>query len=162
MARMKFFLIWLSVFLAFYLFVDFMAYQYVVASYKNIKSYQILEDSPSVSISESKATGVNGYINGTVTNTTGKRIEKTNIKIDFYSRRGVLLGTNYVKLEYFNTNETREFNTTFRFRGVHDFKVSFTDEDVDAQIEEQAKELQAQTDKWLPFAGLLTVLCFLP
>lgn len=159
MARMKVFLRYLIIFLIVYVVFDFFTYRYLVNSYKNIKTYEIVAESPKVKVKEAKATAVNGYIVAEVKNTTGEKIDKTNVKIDFYNKRGNNLGTKYVKLEDFNENETREFRINFRANNIIHFKVSFTDENVDAEIEEQAKELQETVNKWFPIVGLVTLIC---
>lgn len=158
MARMKTFLKYLILFILLYIIFDFFTYKYLVNSYKNIKTYEIVAESPEVKIEEAKATAVNGYIKGTVKNTTGKNIEKTNIKIDLYNTRGSNLGTKYVKLDNFTQNELREFNINFKATNISHFEVSFTDENVDEDIEKQAEELKNTVNKWLPFAGLVTLI----
>ena len=159
MARMKVFLTYLIIFVAVYVLFDFFTYRYLVNSYKNIKTYEIIGDSPSVEIKEAKATAVNGNIVAYVKNNTGKEIEKTNVKIDLYNARGNNIGTKYVKLEDFKPNELREFNANFKASNVVHFEVSFTDENVDAEIERQAKEFQETANKWIPFIGLATLIC---
>lgn len=159
MARMKVFLSYLIIFIIAYVVFDFFTYRYLVNSYKNIKTYEIIAQSPEVKISEAKATAVNGYVKGTVKNTTGEKIDSTNIKIDLYNSRGSNLETKYCKIENFSEDETREFNINFRANNISHIEVSFTDEDVDAEIAKQAKELQETANKWIPFAGLVALIC---
>ena len=159
MARMKVFLRYLIIFVIVYFVLDFFTYRYLVNSYKNIKTYEIIAESPEVKVKEAKATAMNGYIVAEVKNTTGEKIDKTNVKIDLYNKRGNNLGTKYVKLEDFNNNETREFRINFRAKSIVHFEVTFTDENVDIEIEKQAKELQETVNKWLPFAGLVALFC---
>lgn len=159
MARMKVFLKYLIVFIIIYVIFDFFTYRYLVNSYKNIKTYEIVEKSPNVTVQEAKATAVNGYIVAQVKNNTGAKIEKTNVKIDLYNSRGNNIGTKYVKIENFNENELREFKINFKARNVMHFKVSFTNENVDAEIKRQAEELKNTVNKWFPVVGLVTLIC---
>lgn len=159
MARMKVFLRYLIIFVIVYFVLDFFTYRYLVNSYKNIKTYEIVAEKPEVKVKEAKSTPMNGYIVAEVKNTTGEKIDKTNVKIDLYNKRGNNLGTKYVKLENFNENETREFRINFRANNIVHFEVTFTDENVDIEIEKQAKELQETVNKWLPFAGLVALFC---
>ncbi len=159
MARMKTFLKYLIIFIAIYVIFDFFTYRYLVNSYKNIKTYEIIKKSPEVKIEEAKATAVNGYVKGTVKNNTGAKIDKTNIKIDLYNSRGSNLGTKYIKLENFTANEVREFNINFRASNISHFEVSFTDENMDAEIQRQAEELKNTVNKWYPVVGLVGLIC---
>ncbi len=161
MARMKVFLRYLIIFVIVYFVLDFFTYRYLVNSYKNIKTYEIVAQKPEVKVKEAKSTPMNGYIVAEVKNTTGEKIDKTNVKIDLYNKRGNNLGTKYVKLEEFNENETREFRINFRANNIVHFEVTFTDENVDAEIEKQAKELQETVNKWYPLVGLVTLFCML-
>ena len=157
MNRMKVLFCYLLVFVLIYIAFDFFTYRYLVNSYKNIKTYEISSNSPSVTIKEAKATAVNGYITAQVNNNTGKKIDKTYVKIDLYNTRGNNLETKYVKLEDFKENETKEFKINFRATNVSHFNLSFTDENVDAEIEKQAVELKGKVNKWFPFVGLITL-----
>ena len=159
MSRMKVFLRYLIVFLVLYVLVDFFTYRYLVNSYKNIKTYEIIEEQPSVTIQEARATAMNGYIVAQVKNNTGEDIEKTNVKIDLYNSRGNNLGTRYVKLENFSKDELREFKVNFRATNISHFEISFTDENVDAEIQKQAEELKNAVNKWYPLVGLVTLFC---
>ena len=130
MKRMKTFFIYLILFLLLYLFVSIMSYLVVKTAYKNINSYEIASESPKVTIKESKATSVNGYIIGTVKNDTGEYIEKTNLKVDFYSPRGVNLGTKVVKIEDFKEDEVKEFRINYEFSNVKSYIVDVTTDEV--------------------------------
>lgn len=67
-----------------------------------------------IDTTEAKATYVNGYVEGNIKN-VGSNTENTYIKIDLYSKRDVLLGTKYVKVENLKPNETFEFRMGFKF-----------------------------------------------
>lgn len=53
-----------------------------------------------------------------------------------YSKRDVLLGTKYVKIEDFRKNETREFRMGFEFTDVEYCKVAMID-NVDKEVTEE-------------------------
>ncbi len=159
MKRMKTFLKYLIIFVIIYIVFDFFTYRYLVNAYKNIRTYEIIENSPSVEIKEAKATAVNGYIVAYVKNNTGANIDKTNVKIDLYNSRGNNVGTKYVKIENFNADELREFKANFKSTNVSHFKISFTNEDVEEEINEQARELQETVNKWIPIVGLVGLIC---
>lgn len=116
---------------------------------------------PEFELQEAKATAVNGYIKGQIKNNTGKDIEKTNIKIDLYNKRGNNIATRYQKLENFKSNQTIEFNLNFRASNVSHFVLSFTDENIDAELAKEAEEFRGEANRWLPFIGLATLFCFI-
>ena len=159
MERMKTLLKYLVIFVIIYVIFDFFTYKYLVNAYKNIRTYEIIGDAPSVEIKEAKATAVNGNIVAYVKNNTGANIDKTNVKIDLYNSRGNNVGTKYVELKNFNVDEVREFKASFRATNVSHFEISFTDEDVEEEINEQAKELQETVNKWIPIVGLVGLIC---
>lgn len=159
MARMKVFLRYLIIFVLIYIIFDFFTYRYLVNSYKNIKTYEIVAKAPEVKINEAKATAVNGYVKGTVKNTTGEKIGFTNMKIDLYNSRGSNMETKYCKIENFEEDQTVEFNVNFRASNISHIKVSFTNENVDEQINKEAEELKNTANKWIPFVGLVTLIC---
>lgn len=130
MKRMKTFFIYLILFILFYLFVSVMSYLFVKTAYKNINSYEIASESPKVTIKESKATSANGYIIGTVKNDTGEYIEKTNLKVDFYSPRGINLGTKVVRIENFKQDEVKEFRINYELSNVKSYIVDTTTDEV--------------------------------
>lgn len=158
MSRMKTLFMYLLVFVLIYIIFDFFSYRYLVNSYKNIKTYEITAKSPEVKIEEAKATAVNGYVKLKVKNTTNRTIEKTNIQLDLYNSRGNKLGTKYAKIENFSEDQVREYQINFRATNITHIKVSFTDENVDEQIAKQAEELSQEINRWLPFAGLITLI----
>ena len=159
MARMKVFLRYLIIFILIYIIFDFFTYRYLVNSYKNIKTYEIVTKAPEVKINEAKSTAANGYVKGTVKNNTGEKIEFTNMKIDLYNARGSNMETRYCKIENFEENQTVEFNVNFRASNISHIKVSFTNENVDEQINKEAEELKNTVNKWIPFVGLVTLIC---
>ncbi len=66
----------------------------------------------------------------------GDDIDKTYVKIDLYSKRDVLLGTKYVKIDNFRIGETREFRMGFKFTNVSYCKVTMVDS-VDKEVTEE-------------------------
>ena len=130
MERMKTFFKYLLLFIIFYIFVSIMSYLFVKSAYKEIYNYEIETESPKITIKESKATSANGYIVGTIKNDTGKLIDKINLKVNFYSPRGINLGTKVAKIENFKENELKEFRINYEFNNVKSYNVSLTTDDV--------------------------------
>lgn len=161
MARLKTFLIYLLLFIALYLFVSIIAYGYLVNTYKSIEKYEIDTSFPAIQIVEAKATYINGYIVGKITNNMGKKINATYLKVDFYSANQTKMGTKYVKVENFNANEIKEFKVNFQYENIASYKMSFVDRMPTTQEKEFKFELTDRT-KLLFMAGALFVIYKLP
>jgi len=157
MERIKTFLIYILLIIGAYILFSFLAFGFITNTYKNIKKYEILETSPSVQISESKATYINGYIIGKVTNNTDALIHSDYIKFNFYNKRNSYLGSKYVKLESFQVGRTFEFKLNFELTGVEHYTVEFTKE------EEIQDEVQDNTPlhKFLALSSIIIILYYI-
>lgn len=149
MSRIKTLFTYLILFLLLYVIVDFLAYQYLISTYKNM-TYTISDTSLELQVMEAKATTVNGYVTGRVKNTYSKKINCIYLKIDLYSKRDIKLGTKYVKLEEFKVNETKEFRANFNLEGVEKCEFSYTLEDMSAKILEEEQKMNETINKWIP------------
>lgn len=156
MDKMKKFGLLALVIVLFFLFSNVMINIAIKTSYVPIDTYITLRDNVKVDIKEAKATYVNGYVGGKVSN-SGVDLNKIYIKIDLYSQRDMLLGTKYVALEDLKKDETKEFRIGFRFTDVDYCKVNMVDE-----IEEGEKSGQLISDELKGFLLLTTVikLCY--
>lgn len=96
--------------------------------YKDMKNYEILEESPKVEITESKASKNRGYIKGNATNDTGNLIKDFKIKFDFYNEQGSILGSEYSNTEIFNSTETIKFDIKYEYKEVSKIKISIVNE----------------------------------
>ena len=87
---------------------------------------QKVEQIPSgIQVKEIKSTAVNGKINLIVnsTNLSGKFI-----KVDLYSSKDNLLGTQYLEIGEIKENQTKEIDIYFKIADVKKYKISVTDE----------------------------------
>ena len=80
MARMKTFLIYLLILVAFYIVSSILAYWYIQTTYSTIESHVIENPNIQVAIDDAEATLVNGYVSGTITNTSEEAINTIYIK----------------------------------------------------------------------------------
>lgn len=126
-------------------------------TYKEIKSQVIDNVSPKIELIETKATYINGYTEGKVTNNTGSTIDNKFVKIDCYSARDVKLGTKYVRISDLKPNETMDFRMGFKFTDVYRCNVSYVEEAISA-TEEQFISDDMTTAMIL---GGLIMLCFI-
>ena len=126
-------------------------------TYKEIKSQVLTDTSPKIELFETKATYINGYTEGRVTNNTGETIDNKFVKIDCYSARDVKLGTKYVRISDLKPNEVMDFKMGFKYTDVYRCNVSYVEEASNATDEEFISDnLTAAM-----IIGGLIMLCFI-
>ena len=125
MDRLKTFLIYLIILVAFFFFSNFLIFVGLNTNYKKISS--VGDIPPQIQINQAEATLVNGRIRGIVTNNEGENIDGKYIKTDLYSPRGVLLGTKYLELQNLSNGAQEEFELYFKAKEVENFKMTITD-----------------------------------
>ena len=155
MDRMKTFGIYALCVILFFIFSNVMINVAIKATYMQIGADIILQDNLKIELDEAKATYVNGYVEGSIKN-TGANTESTYIKIDLYSKRDILLGTKYVKVENLKQNEERDFRMGFKFTDVDHCKVEMVKD-----IDEQNVTEEQFTSTEMRFAVLITTVIFL-
>ncbi len=126
MSRMKTFFKYFLAIVIVYIIVDIGSF-YVLKSAYLTKDYSVENSILDVEVTEAKATYLNGYVNGTVTNNTDVPVTNKYLKIDSYSKHGVLLGTKYVKLDDLNPKEQASFNSSFNYEQIDNVKLSVID-----------------------------------
>jgi len=118
-----------------WIFSDIVIYLSINGTYKP-KDAKIYVSSPEVTITENKATYVNGVVKGNIKNNTEKIIDGTYLKIDMYSPRDVNLGTKYVEINNLKQNQVREFEMGYKFTDVSYIKITTTDDVQNVSAEE--------------------------
>lgn len=119
MDRMKTFFKYLLLLVICYFGSNTLIYAAINNTYEDIANYQYINSSSlEVTVDEAKSTSLNGYIKGTIKNSSGSKIKEQYIKIDFYSARKVNMGTKYVKVENLKAKETINFDLEFKFSNV--------------------------------------------
>ena len=126
MSRMKTFFKYFIVFIAFYFLSNLASIHLLKTTYRT-KEFTVESDSPKIEITDSKATITNGYINGTILNNTGEDLVDKYLKIDFFSPRGVNVGTKYIDFGKLLAGESKNFTSKFNFDNVDNIKFSFID-----------------------------------
>ena len=155
MKTMKKFFIYALLIIGAYFVFSIFSYIFITNTYKNINDYEILETSPQVQILESKATYINGYIKGIVTNNTDALIDSEYIKFNFYNDKDAYLGSKYVEMQSFQVGKQLEFNLNYRFTSVKKYTVEFVEE-------EGIKHIKENDDRpfyyFLGLAGVIIIL----
>ena len=126
MSRMKTFFKYFLAIVIVYIVVDIASF-YILKSTYLTKDYSTQESILDVQVTEAKATYLNGYVNGIVKNNTDAQVTNKYLKIDIYSKRGVLLGTKYVKLNDLNSGESASFSSSFNCYQIDNVKLSLID-----------------------------------
>lgn len=156
MARMKKFFLYAFLIAAFWIFSDILIYLSINSSYANVEA-RVFAISPEISVGESKATYVSGFIKGNIKNNTDTIMNNKYLKIELYSKRDVKLGTKYVKIENLEAGKNQNFEMWYKFTDVEYANITVTD-----SIENVAEEefLSQKTTTYLVI-GTLLVLYFI-
>lgn len=123
MKRMKTFFKYFLIFVAFYILVDVLSFQIIKSTYID-KKLSADFSSPQIEVIESKATITNGVVEGILTNNTGDTLTDKILKLDFFSKRGVNVGTKYIDLGEIKNGEKFNFKSTYNFDNVENIKAS--------------------------------------
>lgn len=126
--RMKVFFCYLLIFIAFFIFSDFIIYSYTKSLYKPMTSYEVNVTGPEVTVEVAEASNVNGNVKGKIKNSTGQSIENQYLKFDFYTPRNVNVGTKYIKIENLLWGDEISYELGFRYDNVTSVKISMVDE----------------------------------
>lgn len=123
MERFKQIIMFAVLIVIFAIFSDFMIKVGLRNTYKRIPG-DIKISAPEITVSEAKSTDINGYINGTIKNNTEQDIDHIYIKIDFYSKRNVNLGTEYYEIKNLNKNSQLDFEVKFKYSRVDHYEIN--------------------------------------
>lgn len=110
-----------------FVFVGVCTYVCVNSMYLEIKQYKIISEVPTITVSEAKATNVNGYVKGTVANQTETELNGKYIKFIFYAENNSEIGTEYVEIGTLKPQETKTYEAKFRYQSVEKFIVMISD-----------------------------------
>lgn len=156
MAKLKKYLLYVIIIVSFWIFSDILIYISINSTYANVNT-KVYSISPEITVGESKATYVNGFVKGNIKNNTDSIINNKYLKIELYSPRDVKLGTKYIKIDNLDVNKYQEFEMWYKFTDVEYANISVTDNIENATEEEF---LSQETTTALVF-GTLIVLYFI-
>lgn len=126
MSRMKTFFKYFLAIVICYVVVNVASF-FVLKSTYNTKEYSVEDSILDVEVEEARATFVNGYVKGKIKNKTQTDINNKYLKIDSYSKRGVLLGSKYTKIRDLVPGETTDFESSFNYEQIDNMKLSIVD-----------------------------------
>jgi len=114
------YIIWI---ILFWILSDFLINVGLKTTYKEMQ--KIGQIPSGIQVKEIKSTAVNGKINLIVNSTS---LSGKFIKIDLYSSKDNLLGTQYLDVGEIKENQTKEIDTYFKISDVKKYEISVTDE----------------------------------
>ena len=127
METLKKFWMYFLMFIGFFLFVTIFTNFLMRDNYRNV-NYEIKVESPLITVMESKAAYSNGYIKGSVTNTTGELIGLKYLQMNLYNKDDVYLGSEYKELKNFYPKETINFDMKYDYLNTDKVTLGFVDE----------------------------------
>lgn len=128
MSRLKTFGKYLLMFVGFYIFSTILSIGFIITTYSDMDKTIYPDSSLSVEISKAKSTFVNGYVQGTVTNTTSEDIQSKYIKIEFISKNDNEILYKYIQIDELKAGETKNFTINFEAENIKSINVKVTDE----------------------------------
>ena len=114
------YIIWI---ILFWIISDFLINVGLNTTYKEMQ--KIGQIPSGIQVKEIKSTAVNGKINLIVNSTS---LSGKFIKVDLYSSKDNLLGTQYLDIGEIKENQTKEIDTYFKISDVKKYEISVTDE----------------------------------
>jgi len=122
MDRMKTFFKYAMWVILFMILSEFLINVGLNSTYKPIERKDSLEQ---IEIYQAEATLVNGRIRGIIKNSQTQNISGKYLEINLYSKRDVLLGKQYIKIEELNDNDIQSFEALFKLENVsyYDLKI---------------------------------------
>lgn len=106
----------------FWIFSDILIYAGINSTYKDIESKGKIPDG--IEVVQVQATTVNGRIKLKVNNSLSGKF----LKVDLYSSRDNILGTQYIEIGNVSENQTKEIETYFKISEVKSYQISVVDE----------------------------------
>lgn len=154
MKTIKLFAKLLIAFILLFLFVEVMSKAYILSTYRDLK-YKVEDDKLKITVLASKATNINGYVDGNVTNPTKEELQEIYIGVDCFSRYFNQLETVYVKIEKLKPGETRQVHIPYRCQKVDNIRI------YDSTQKPEGYKVEKKTDPTYRFALLLAGMLML-
>lgn len=127
MSRLKTFFMYFLIVLLFFIFSNVMIKAFLRVSFYDMKSYDIKVENAFVDITEAKASNRNGYIKGTIKNTSNDIIQDKYLKVTLISKNNLDIGEKYIHIDKLEPEQIKKFEITFDYDNVKTFKIEMTD-----------------------------------
>lgn len=154
MKRMRTFLKYAIWIILFFIFSEFIINVGLNSSYKDMKRRG---QAPQVTMEVAQSTLVNGRMKGKITNSSEDYLTGKYVKIDFYSKRDILVGTKYIPITTTEATTTQEFDAYFELNEVTSYSTSIVDH-------KDTEEIKLIPEEWtkgeIIVATIFTLLIF--
>ena len=114
---------WLIWFILLFAFVTVGSYYAVKTMYNDITEYSIRSGNPNITVTEAKATNVNGYIKGEVKNESDSQINAGYLCFLLFDENYELIGTEYIEIGSLSAEETKTYELKFKRDYIKHFYV---------------------------------------
>ena len=164
MGRVKTFGKYILLLIAFYIVSNILVYFCLQTSYSPMEQEIYNNNEIEVSIGNAKSTFINGKIEGIVKNITTEDLNDKYLKCEFFSKRGTLILTKYVKIDEIKAGEEKNLDFNFEAENIKKFRIEVTDE---YQEKENTKLINiadkaTKEDKLAAFVAIFILIkCFL-
>lgn len=128
MGRVKTFGKYILLLIAFYIVSNVLVYFCLQTSYSPMEKEIYNNDEIEVNISSAKATFIDGKVEGSVKNKTAEDLNNKYLKCEFFSKRGTLILTKYIKIDELKAGEEKNLDFNFRAENIKKLKIEVTDE----------------------------------
>lgn len=128
MNRMKTFLKYLILFIAFYILTDILIGIALTNNYRAISCTKNETGSYVTQVSTAKATNVSGYVEGKIKLDEAAQSPEQYLQIDFYSKYGHCLGRKYVDLSSVQAGQEKDFKVNFELSNIATYEITTTNE----------------------------------
>ena len=119
------YLIWFILLFAFVTIGSILA---IKSMYHDITSYEILSENPIVTVSEAKATNVNGYIKGEIRNESEEDVSNKYLCFMLCNENNDVIGTEYIEIGNLTSGQTKTYELQFKRDNIDRFYITVTDE----------------------------------
>ena len=119
---------WLIWFILLFAFVTIGSILAIKSMYHDITSYEILSENPIVTVSEAKATNVNGYIKGEIRNESEEDVSNKYLCFMLCNENNDVIGTEYIEIGNLTSGQTKTYELQFKKDDIDRFYITVTDE----------------------------------
>ena len=154
MDRLKTFLIYVLILVAIYIISDILIFIGLNVNYKPIENK--IEIPKEISIKKAEATLVNGRIYGEINNNTENNVNGKYIKVDIYSSKDKLLGTEYLTINNISNNTSENFNVYFKAEDAKYYNIDIVD-----NIEENTEKNDIFLSEDLKTTAVISLLVYM-
>ena len=116
-------------FILLFAFVSIGSVMAVKSMYQDMTIYRIQETNPQITVSEAKATNVNGYIKGAISNNSDKSITDKNLTFFLYNSDNELKATEYIDIGTLSEGQLKTYELKFKEDDIDRFLVAITNKE---------------------------------